>query len=482
MKIVQVTAEFAPIAKAGGLGEVLVGLSRELVRQGDEVEVILPKYDFLHFDKISQVTKNVYITEYQGCRLHLIDSPEHFHGGKIYGAEDLIGRFLYFSRAALEYLEERGEPIDILHLHDWHTAFCAPLMRDVFKKRVSVKGILLTIHNGEYQGQCSPADLDAIGVQGEHYLTPERLQDDDPKTPEMINLLKGGIVYSDAVNTVSPTYAQEILTPEMGFHLDATCRKYRSKLSGILNGIDQNLWNPKVDPALLAHYDGESSLETILKAKAKNKRVLHERFHLDLKKGPWIGGVTRIVSQKGPELLKETLKETVEKGGVFILLGSAPQEPKLRAEFYALKAEYAGHPQVLLHFEYDETLAHEIYAALDFLIVPSLFEPCGLTQLIAMHYGTVPIVRATGGLKDTVFDCEDPTVPASKRNGFTFPGATAASLRSALDRAFHLFHTDPVTFQILIRRGMQLDFSWKKPAQVYKKLYVKIQSIPTKNI
>lgn len=471
MKIIQVTAEFAPIAKAGGLGEVLVGLSRELSRLGNEVEVILPKYDFISLPNLKQVSNNVWLTNYQDCHLHLIDSPEHFHGGKIYECDDPIGRFLYFSKAVLDYLVERGQPIDILHLHDWHTAFCAPLLKDVYKKKLSVKKTLLTIHNGEYQGKCAVADLDKLGVQGVHYLTQERLQDDDPKHPETINLLKGGVVYADAVNTVSPTYAKEILTPEAGFHLDLTFRKYKSKLSGILNGIDQKLWNPKTDPILPARYDAESYVPMIVEAKKKNKLALHQQFGLDINRTPWIGAVTRIVSQKGPELLKESLKQTVTKGGVFLLLGSLPQDPKLKLEFEELKKAYAGNPQVLIQFEYNEKLAHEIYAALDFLIVPSLFEPCGLTQLIGMHYGTVPIVRSTGGLKDTVFDCDDPTVPASKRNGFTFKTATLPCLQATLERAFHFFHKDPFTFQAMIRRGMQADFSWKKPAQEYVLLY-----------
>jgi starch synthase len=356
--------------------------------------------------------------------------------------------------------------VDILHLHDWHTAFCAPLAKGPFKEKVAIKKILLTIHNGEYQGECSSADLDRIGIDSGDYLSPE--------SSGAINLMRAGIVHSDAVNAVSESYAKEVMTRELGFNLDSTFRKYKDKLSGIVNGIDQKLWNPKTDPALSVHYSAENATSSILEAKKKNKLALARRFHLDASFQPWVGAVTRLVSQKGPELLQETLKYTVEQGGVFLLLGSSPSDPGLRAEFDALQQEYKGHPRVFLQFSYDDALAHQIYAALDFLIAPSLFEPCGLTQLIAMHYGTVPIVRATGGLKDTVFDFEDSTIPAAQRNGFTFSDATLPSLRGALERALHLFRSDPASFHLLIKRGMQLDFSWKKPAQKYKRLYQKM--------
>lgn len=496
MRIVQVAAEFSPIAKAGGLGEVVVGLSRELTRIHEEVEVIIPKYDLIDLKKLSNVQMEVpdfkciqdgnphantmWSATSEGCQLHLLEARHpagYFHRGKIYGCEDDIARFTYFSRAVLEYLKLKKQPIDILHLHDWHVALCAPLLRDLFANDISVKAVVLTIHNSEYQGRCLIKDLDSIGIQGLSYFSPAKMQDDNPDFPHSINLLKGGIVYSDAIVAVSPSYAKELLTPEMGFCLNKSFSKYKSKLTGILNGIDLKLWDPATDSHLSAHYGADRSLSSIQAAKEKNKEALRERFHLLPGKKPWIGAVSRLAPQKGPALIVETLKQTVKRGGVFLLLGSA-SDPTIQLEFEHLQTIYGKNQQVLLQLTYDDELAHLIYSALDFLIVPSLFEPCGLTQLFGMHYGTIPIVRATGGLKDTVFDCEDSSIPIGQRNGFTFPKATKDSLNQTLERAFHLYESDPVTFQSLIRRGMQTDFSWKKPAQEYLKVYRRLAPSP----
>lgn len=466
MRIVHLSAEFAPIAKAGGLGEVLVGLSRELTRTGHDVEVILPKYDFIKLPNLHLEVPNFQCLQYQNamwsarveeCQLHLLEARHpagFFHRGKIYGCVDDVPRFLYFSRAALEYLKLENKPIDILHLHDWHVSLAAPMVREVFKE-LKVKAIVLSIHNLEYQGKCAVHDLDAIGLKGSDYLKPNKLQDDNALYPDTINLLKGGITYADAIIPVSPTYAQEILTPAYGFGLDSTLRKMRSKISGILNGIDTTLWDPEKDPHLLHHY-----------SLPQGKEANRAQFPFSSMKRPWIGAVTRLVVQKGPELLEETLKTTLDLGGSFLLLGSAPSS-EIRERF----EKYKDHPQVWLHYHYNETLAHQLYASLDYLIAPSLFEPCGLTQMIAMRYGTVPIVRATGGLKDTVFDCENPKIPAEQRNGFSFSDPTKTALNETLKRAFALFRKEPATFRALIRRGMQSDFSWKKPAKEYLKLY-----------
>lgn len=481
MRIVHLSAEFAPIAKAGGLGEVLVGLCRELSRSSHDVEMILPKYDFIDLSKIDRLkleVPNFKCFEYQNamwsgkveeCQLHLLEARHpagYFHRGKIYGCEDDIARFIYFSRAALEYLAIKNEPIDILHLHDWHVSLCAPMVKHLFKD-LKVKKIVLSIHNIEYQGKCAASDLDQIGLNGLKYLTADQLQDDNPKHPETINLLKGGIVFSDAIVPVSPSYAEEILTPKSSFHLDPTLKKMRSKIQGILNGIDTIIWDPAKDPHLFAHYEIESAL--------KGKQANRSKFRLDLGKRPWVGSITRLVPQKGPELIEEAIQTTLDLGGCFILLGSSPI-PKIQEHFEMLKQKYKGNPQIFLLYQYNEPLAHQIYAALDLVLVPSHFEPCGLTQMIAMRYGTVPIVRSTGGLKDTVFDFEDRETPSQKRNGFVFKEASKASLNQALKRAFELFRKDASSFQSLIRRGMQSDFSWKKPAQEYLKLYRSLKS------
>lgn len=311
-------------------------------------------------------------------------------------------------------------------------------------------------------------DLDAIGLNGHHYLSPDRLQDD--QYPQAINLLKGGIVYADGVNTVSPTYAQEILSPSLGGALSATFRKYKHKLFGILNGIDQTIWNPETDKSLKIGYNAKDKPEAILKAKESIRNTLRKQFGLELIQRPWIGAITRIVPQKGPELLEEALHQTLERGGSFFLLGSSPI-PSLQEHFNKLKKKYADNKNVLLCFEYNETLAHQLYAALDFLLMPSQYEPCGLSQLIAMRYGTIPIVRNTGGLHDTVFDLENGNTTLGNRNGFVFEHSTKADLTNAIQRAVHLFSKNPSEFQAMVKRVMLQDFSWDKPAKKYMEFY-----------
>lgn len=476
MRIVHLAAEFSPIAKAGGLGEVLLGLTRESTKQGHQVETILPKYDLTdlsplrnlkletpHF-KCLESQNAMWSADYEECKLHLLESRHpagFFHRGTIYGCEDDIARFTYFSRAALEYLALNPQPIDILHLHDWHVSLCAPMVRNLFTQ-LPVKAIVLTIHNLEYQGKCAVHDLDRVGLPGEFFLAPHLLQDDNPKYPKTINLLKGGIVFADAVVPVSPSYTEEILTPEYGAGLEKTLRILKSKLHGILNGVDTTFWDPAEDPVLPEHYSSHSAV--------KGKEAARSLFKLDPQKRPWVGAVTRLVPQKGPELLEAALETTLQWGGSFLLLGSSPI-PAIQEHFNKLQHKYQGNPQVFLNYEYNEELAHQIYAALDLLLVPSHVEPCGLTQMIGMRYGTVPIVRATGGLRDTVFDHSDLLTLPKKRNGFTFLQQNADSMIRALSRAFHLFRSDKQAFSILQKRGMEADFSWTLPAQKYLTLY-----------
>ena len=490
MRIVELAVEFAPLAKAGGLGEVVTGLSSQLIRIGQKVEVIFPKYDFIDSRKLRNIKMEVpdfkctekriahantmWSAEWEGVPLHLLEARHpagYFHRGKIYGCEYDIARFLYFSRAALEYLKLKNQPIDVLHIHDWHVAIAALMVRDLFQ--LPIKSILLTIHNAAYQGKCATWDLDAIGLKGANYLTKEIMQDNDSIHSKNLNILKGGIIYSDAVNAVSPTYSKELLTSAIGHGLDPTFRKIKGKLSGILNGLELGLWDPAKDVHLAKGFKQEDSFESIFNAKAATREVLCKRFSLNQNKRPWIGAITRLVPQKGPELLEEALAQIVRLGGTFLLLGSSPTQ-KIQNHFEKLKQKYKDHSQVLLHFEYDDALAHQIYAALDFLVIPSLYEPCGLTQMIGMRYGTVPIARATGGHKDTIFDCENPQVPFGQCNGFLFPNFTNISLIKALERAIKTFRHAPEMIHALIQHGMKMDWSWEKPTEEYLQLFEKI--------
>ncbi|MBS0626041.1 MAG: glycogen synthase [Verrucomicrobia bacterium] len=495
MRIIHVAAEFAPIAKAGGLGEVIVGLSRMQMALLQDVEIIIPKHSFIHPNSLpylkvetpeftckengTEILNTMWSAEVEGCRLHLLEERHpaaYFRRPNIYGYPDDIPRFIYFSKAVIEYLKLQKQPIDVLHLHEWHTSLCAPLVKEIFAKELNVRSVVLTIHNLEYQGKCATWDLDAIGVKGASFLKPDKLQDD--LHADSINLLKGGIVYADAITTVSPTYSKEILTPPLGFNLNKTLTKHKSKLQGILNGIDYKLWNPETDSLLAKRYSTQASFKEIELGKEKNKEALEKRFGLESGKRPWFGAITRLVPQKGPEMIEEAIHHVLASGGVFVLLGSSPL-PDMQHRFDVLKEKYKGNRRLVLEFNYDETLAHLIYGALDFTLVPSHFEPCGLTQIIAMRYGTIPIVRSTGGLKDTIFDCDNSAVPIAARNGFTF--SHPSELVNTIDRALEIKKNNSATFQTLVKHAIQSDFSWKKPADEYLKLYKKISGVSSSN-
>ncbi len=477
MRIVHVASEFAPVAKAGGLGEVLVGLARELNRCGHPTEVLLPKYRWItpqskttSFTEIPSITPHhqrnnrSFAQEIEGSLIHFIEMTEpagHFDHETIYGYADDAVRFLNFTLACADYLAAQKEPIDILHLHDWHVAALAPLIRGPLASQLpTIHKIILTIHNLEYQGQCSPQELETAGL-------PFCSQMQDNRYPEAANLLKGGILHSDVVTTVSPSYAKEIQQKETGFGLHEELRRVRVK--GILNGIDTHRWDPSNDSHLAETYHKDSSSEKIIHAKLAQKKTLQKKFNISSAHRPWIGVVTRLVPQKGTELLKAALRETVKLGGNFILLGASPIS-SIQEEFAELKEQYGDCDQVFLEYSYDEMLAHQIYAACDFLIVPSLFEPCGLSQMIALRYGTLPIVRSTGGLKDTVFDYENPVIPAAQRNGIVFHSFSIEAAQEAVRRAIALWK-DENTFQWLIRHGMQQEFGWRKPGSRYLGMY-----------
>lgn len=496
MYITHIASEFAPIAKAGGLGDVVSGLAKAHQSQGHQLEVILPKYDCILFNQIQNLQvayRDLWTTEggqrynntiwsanYGDITLYLIE-PHHpqyyFNRGSIYGATDDINRFTYFSNAALAFLLHAKKSPQVLHLHDWPTALVAPLYKDLYAQRgLKVGAIAFTIHNLEHQGKCSGSVLERWGLKAENYLIPEKMQ--DPFSPLLVNLLKGAIVYADGINTVSPTYEKEIQTAEGGCGLQETLAKYRSKIRGILNGIDESYWNPSTDSFLLHSYIThppltQEKVALAFAAKQNNKKELLLSLGLTSTDKPLVISITRLATQKGPELILHGINRTLEKGGQFILLGSLAQ-PEILSLFVALQKREEKNKNLAIIFEHDESLAHRLYAAADMLLVPSLFEPCGLTQMIAMRYGTVPIVRRTGGLADTVFDVETSSVPTAQKNGFSFDYPDYAGVDWALDRAIALYCDHPTQWQLLASQGMQYDFSWKKSAKEYLRYYKEI--------
>jgi starch synthase len=483
MRIVHIATELAGVAKVGGLADVLQGLSSQLIQEGHEVTIFLPKYQRIPDKDLKVIAKmkifergslfeNTLLEGHLGKIRLLFLKPNHpgkyFDREQIYGYEDDLLRFIYFSKCAADYLSQHAKEFDLIHLHDWHPSLIAPLARDSYPSLKEAK-ILLTIHNIAYQGKCRPIDLDHIGMSGGSYLSFDKLQ--DPTSPHLLNLLKGGIVFSNCITTVSPTYAKEIL--QNGYGLEKTLGFYQKKFFGILNGIDAGFWNPEEDPFLAANYAASDSLKTILKAKEKNKQALRKELRLKEGTMPLVASIGRLVTQKGPELIRHAIVHTLKKGGQFVLLGSATT-PELKENFTALKEELKANTNVSFCFDFSEKLSHLLYGASDFLVVPSQFEPCGLTQMIALRYGTIPIVRKTGGLADTVFDLQESKVPEKSRNGFVFEEFSKEKLQETLDRATHLWTTSHEHLQQLMGKVMVQDYSWKHPTEKYLELYRKL--------
>lgn len=463
MEIVHIAAEMAPIAKVGGLGDVLHGLPRGLLAKKHDVQVVLPKYDTLNLNEVknlevidtelpaffegSWALNTVWRGAVDSIPVIFIESHhpgQFFDRGKIYACEDDNDRFVYFCAAAAAYLLKFKSKVDIVHLHDWHTGLIAALLKERCPEIASK--IVFTIHNLIYQGITDGSSLDKIGFktqkmkEGDHY-----------------NLLKTGIAYADHVTTVSPNYAKEIVHTELGGSLRPTLKRYEEKFSGVLNGIDYGYWNPQTDPYLPVGFSAEKPA-----GKEKVKAELRHRLSLAEEDSPIVGAIARLVPQKGPEMLKAALLRTLEWGGQFVLLGSAPENNDSHKYFFNLKRKLAGSHHVHLELSYNEELSHLVYGGSDLFLVPSVFEPCGLTQMIAMRYGSLPLVRLTGGLADTVIEGQ---------NGFTFVEPTAEGILAALDRALEAWYQNRSLWKSLQDAAMHTDFSWAHPADQYLTIY-----------
>ncbi|KAK7363272.1 hypothetical protein VNO77_05408 [Canavalia gladiata] len=487
LHVIHIAAEMAPVAKVGGLGDVVSGLGKALQKKGHLVEIVLPKYDCMQYDRIGdlrafdveiesyfdrQLFKNkIWVGTIEGLPVYFIE-PHHpdkfFWRGKFYGEPDDFRRFSFFSRAALEFLLQAGKKPDIIHCHDWQTAFIAPLYWDIYApKGLNSARICFTCHNFEYQGTAAASELESCGLDSHHLNRPDRMQDNSAH--DRVNSVKGGIVFSNIVTTVSPTYAQEVRTAEGGQGLHSTLSSHSRKFIGILNGIDTDAWNPATDTFLQVQYNGND-----LQGKAENKEALRRSLGLssaDVRR-PLVGCITRLVPQKGVHLIRHAIYLTLELGGQFVLLGSSPVS-HIQKEFEGIANHFQNHDHIRLILKYDESLSHSIYAASDMFIIPSIFEPCGLTQMISMRYGAIPIARKTGGLNDSVFDVDDDAIPSQFCNGFTFVNADEQGLNGALVRAFNLWRNSPESWKQLVQRDMNIDFSWESSAAQYEELYIK---------
>ena len=479
-----IAPECAPVAKVGGLGDVVFGLCRELEIRGHSVEIILPKYDCLRHDQIFDlrlafkdlwvpwydraVHCSVYFGFVHGRKCFFIEphsDHNYFNRGAFYGQVDDDQRFAFFSKAALEFLLKSNKHPDIIHCHDWQTGLVPVLLYEMYKHvGMTHPRICYTLHNLQHQGVTKEHILRATGLNRHSYVChQDRLQ--DTVNHAAINMMKGGIVYSNFVTTVSPHYAWEILNTTQNFGLGHTLQIHRNKVGGILNGIDYEVWNPEVDGHIPRQY-GVNSFDE----KYENKRALRQRFWLQDALKPIVCYIGRLDHQKGVPLITHAISYCLQHGCQFVLLGTSP-DAKIAQHFWGLKRQYNDNPDCHIEIGFDEELSHLIYAGADMIIVPSLFEPCGLTQLIGLKYGTVPIVRGVGGLADTVFDANYAPKPYQERNGFVFNDFNPAGIESALSRAIGLWYNYPQHFRELMLNGMRYDYSWNHSGEHYLNVY-----------
>ena len=465
MKILFAAAEAYPLAKVGGLGDVAGSLPKALKVLGHDVRIALPRYGMIREWAEDLGSFSVRIggrveetrlktSSIDGVPVYLIEKPELFERPKVYEYEDDGRRFGFFSKSLLDLLPRADFWPDVIHCNDWHSALAPALLRTLYTGDERYRRIrtLLTIHNLQHQGLFGRDLADWTGLPPETW-TPEGVE-----FYGQLNFMKAGIAYADLVNTVSPTYAQEIQTEEFGCRLDGLLRSRSSKLSGILNGIDYDVWNPAKD-ALLAQTYTKSTIEK----KAKDKAALRKEVGLPSDaNAPLLGMVSRITEQKGLDLVVAALPDVLKLGAQVVVLGTGEKKYEDRLAAFA-----TGTPGFAAFLKYDEALAHRIYAGSDFFLMPSKFEPCGLGQIISLRYGTVPIVRATGGLADTVADVDrDP----KKGNGFVFSEYTPEAFLDATQRGVAFFRKKR-GWKALQRRAMSANLSWKASAKQYVRWY-----------
>lgn len=472
MKILFVAAEGAPFSKTGGLGDVIGALPKSLVKTGHEVGVVLPYYDmtdakFGHqMEDLFQFEVNVgWRRQFvgvkslvlEGVRFYFIDNQHYFFRGHVYGDFDDGERFAFFQLAAMELMERVDFIPDILHAHDYHTAMIPFLLKEKYRwiNAYSKIKTVLTIHNLEFQGQFSDSMLwELFGVGYERY------EDGTLRWNDCLNWMKAGILYADRVTTVSPSYAEEIKTAEFGCNLDQVLRMESGKVVGITNGIDTDLYDPETDKLLQHHFSSKD-----LSGKLASKRALQARVGLPVRDDvPLIGIVSRLTRQKGFDLVVENLHQMLQQDVQIVLLGTG--DPAFEQSFAWFGQAYPD--KLSANILFDVTLAQEIYAASDIFLMPSRFEPCGLSQMMAMRYGTLPLVHEVGGLRDTVapYNAID-----GSGTGFGFNNFSGYWLNWTLDLATHLFREEPETWKQLQEQAMESDFSWDTASQHYSDLY-----------
>jgi starch synthase len=485
MYIVQIASECAPVIKAGGLGDVVYGLSRELENRGHCVELILPMYDCMRYDHIwglHDAYKDLWVPWWGGaihCSVYCgwvhghvcffiepHSEDNFFHRGCYYGCGDDNMRFAFFSKAALEFLLRSNKRPDIIHCHDWQTGLVPVMLYEIYKfNGMWEQRAVYTIHNFKHQGIAGAEVLWGTGLNREsYYFNYARLRDNF--NPFCLNLMKGGIIYANYITTVSPHHAWEAHHTDVSYGLGHTLHLHQYKFGGVLNGIDYNVWNPEIDTYISTNYNPQTFEDKVL-----NKKALRERLWLEESDKPIVCYIGRLDDQKGVHLVHHAIYHALANGAQFVLLGSAT-EPSIHTWFAHEKEFLNDNPDVHIELGFNEELSHLIYAGADIIVVPSNFEPCGLTQMIGLKYGTVPVVRGVGGLVNTVFDYDyDEEHPLEERNGFVFYQTDNTALESALNRALVLYQNKPEAFRALAIQGMECDYSWNHPGEKYVEIY-----------
>ena len=477
--VVFIGSECYPFVKTGGLGDVMYALPKALVKQNCDVKVILPRYKCIPWKYQEKMVYRgsfdmtlcadgrsfyVGIMEYvwDGVVYDFIDNEEFFSDGNPYtNLIDDIPKYCYFAKAALAALNYMDLIPDIIHCHDWQAALVPVYLRTMFENtRLTTAKTILTIHNLRFQGIYNIPTIRYWSGLPDYVFNKDALK----QSYNDANMLKGGLTYANMITTVSNTYAGEIQTAYYGENLDAHMRYHNQKLRGIVNGIDCDIWNPATDERIYDNYD----ITNVLDKKKENKRKLQAELGLQQDDHKFvIGLISRLTDQKGLDLVNSIIPQIMDEHTQIVVLGTG--DPQYENSFRYYENAYKGN--VCSNIMYDETRAHRIYAGADALLVPSQFEPCGLTQLIAMHYGTVPIVRETGGLKDTV---EPYNMFYNTGNGFTFDRYDAGLLLDAINRAKTVYFTNRWCWDEMGQRDMEKIVSCDNAAKQYKDLYLEL--------
>ncbi len=477
MKIVFVASEGVPYAKTGGLADVVGALPQALASLGHEVEVFLPRYRTTKAGSVTSSLRSLTVPlssgfkfasiqeveKKDGVRTFLMDCPEFFDrdglymtGGKDYPDNAL--RFAAFSMGSLEFMKRSPKPPDVIHCHDWQAALVPAYLRSLYAEDpfFDSTSLLFTIHNIAYQGLFPP------DVMAQVSLDPSLFKIEGLEYYGKINLLKGGIVFSDAVSTVSQKYSQEIQTDEFGYGLDGVLRSRADSLQGILNGVDYREWNPATDKLIPANYTPEN-----MQGKEDCKKALLQKMgaRQPVLERPVLGIVSRFVTQKGFDLIARIANELMRKDLYIVALGTG--EPEYEELFRSLAEKFPE--KFLVRVAYDNALAHQIEAGADMFVMPSRYEPCGLNQMYSMKYGTAPVVRATGGLDDTVIPFD-----GDRGTGFRFSSYSPQALLGCIEQALEIFR-DKKAWHKLQQNCMEQDFSWTQSAKRYAALYQSLQ-------